>query len=78
MFNAHQRNQVSVKLFLIAVLCNMTPVIACVWCPPDKLFHQAYVNFRRYCMESDRLPVDLHVVLSDILQEAGEYWVHNV
>ncbi|KAI0231409.1 ATP-dependent RNA helicase SUPV3L1, mitochondrial [Lamellibrachia satsuma] len=37
----------------------------------DKLFHQAYVNFRRYCVESDTLPVDLHVILSDILQEAG-------
>lgn len=37
----------------------------------NKLFHQAYISFRRFCVESENLPVDLHVVLSDILQEAG-------
>ncbi|GLV44426.1 Suv3 helicase [Carabus blaptoides fortunei] len=35
------------------------------------LQHQAYVSFRRYCMEAETLPVDLHVVVSDILQGAG-------
>nr|CAD7443941.1 unnamed protein product [Timema bartmani] len=35
------------------------------------LLHQAYVSFRRYCLEADALPVDLHVVISDILQGAG-------
>ncbi len=40
---------------------------------PDRLFHQAYVSFRRFCVESEALPVDLHIVLSDILQEAGNY-----
>ncbi|KAJ8928236.1 hypothetical protein NQ314_019186 [Rhamnusium bicolor] len=33
------------------------------------LQHQAYVSFRRYCLEAQTLPVDLHVVISDILQE---------
>nr|CAD7432714.1 unnamed protein product [Timema monikensis] len=37
----------------------------------DYLLHQAYVSFRRYCLEADALPVDLHVVISDILQGAG-------
>lgn len=37
----------------------------------NNLFHKAYVGFRRFCVESEALPVDLHVVLSDILQEAG-------
>ncbi|XP_049859048.1 ATP-dependent RNA helicase SUV3 homolog, mitochondrial isoform X2 [Schistocerca gregaria] len=35
------------------------------------LLHQAYVNFRQYCVEAATLPVDLHVVISDILQGAG-------
>ncbi|KAF4533159.1 hypothetical protein B566_EDAN001701 [Ephemera danica] len=35
------------------------------------LMHQAYVSFRRYCLEAHALPADLHVVLSDILQGAG-------
>lgn len=35
------------------------------------LQHQAYVSFRRYCLETKSLPVDLHVVISDILHGAG-------
>jgi len=38
-----------------------------------RLFHQAYVGFRRFCIESENLPADLHIVLSDILQDAGLY-----
>lgn len=37
----------------------------------SNLLHQAYVSFRRYCVESCSLPVDLHIVLSDILQGSG-------
>lgn len=37
----------------------------------DYLQHQAYMSFRRYCLEASTLPVDLHVVISDILQGAG-------
>ncbi|EFN89463.1 ATP-dependent RNA helicase SUV3-like protein, mitochondrial [Harpegnathos saltator] len=32
---------------------------------------QAFTNFRQYCLETETLPVDLHIVLSDILQDAG-------
>ncbi|XP_050439291.1 ATP-dependent RNA helicase SUV3 homolog, mitochondrial [Adelges cooleyi] len=35
------------------------------------LQHQAYISFRRFCLEANTLPVDLHVVISDILQGAG-------
>lgn len=35
------------------------------------LQHQAYVSFRRYCLEAETLPVDLHVVVSDIIQGAA-------
>ncbi|CAG9835669.1 unnamed protein product [Diabrotica balteata] len=35
------------------------------------LQHQAYVSFRRYCLEAQNLPADIHVVFSDILQGAG-------
>nr|XP_033799549.1 ATP-dependent RNA helicase SUPV3L1, mitochondrial [Geotrypetes seraphini] len=36
-----------------------------------RLFHQAFVSFRKYVMESDSLSVDLHVILSDICCAAG-------
>jgi len=45
----------------------------CVAAVVDRLFHQAYVGFRRFCVESENLPADLHIVLSDILQDAGLY-----
>nr|CAH7749505.1 unnamed protein product [Callosobruchus chinensis] len=35
------------------------------------LQHQAYVSFRRFCLEAQNLPVDVHVVFSDVLQGAG-------
>lgn len=35
------------------------------------LQHQAFISFRRYCLEAEALPVDLHLVVSDILQGAG-------
>ncbi|XP_043219384.1 ATP-dependent RNA helicase SUV3 homolog, mitochondrial-like [Amphibalanus amphitrite] len=35
------------------------------------LFHQAYVSFRRYCVETAHLPPDLHIIFSDILRDAG-------
>ncbi|KAF5295532.1 hypothetical protein FQR65_LT19881 [Abscondita terminalis] len=33
--------------------------------------HQAYISFRRFCLDAPALPVDLHVVVSDIMQGAG-------
>ncbi|XP_076434854.1 ATP-dependent RNA helicase SUPV3L1, mitochondrial-like [Babylonia areolata] len=36
-----------------------------------KLFHQSYMSFRKFVVESEHLPVDLHIVLSDVLQGAG-------
>ncbi|KAL1449741.1 hypothetical protein WDU94_002221 [Cyamophila willieti] len=35
------------------------------------LQHQAYISFRRFCLEAQSLPVDLHVVMSDVIQGAG-------
>lgn len=35
------------------------------------LQHQVYVSFRKYCLEAETLPADLHVVFSDIIQGAG-------
>uniref|UniRef100_A0A1B6F468 RNA helicase n=1 Tax=Cuerna arida TaxID=1464854 RepID=A0A1B6F468_9HEMI len=32
---------------------------------------QVYVSFRKFCLEAESLPADLHVVFSDILQDAG-------
>ncbi|CAO1442803.1 unnamed protein product [Diamesa hyperborea] len=35
------------------------------------LQQQAFASFRRYCIDAENLPVDLHVIFSDILQGAG-------
>nr|CAG4651622.1 EOG090X01V1 [Triops cancriformis] len=40
------------------------------------LFHQAFLSFRRYCLESTSLPVDVHVTLSDVI--AGASHVDNL
>ncbi|ESO97005.1 hypothetical protein LOTGIDRAFT_115298 [Lottia gigantea] len=37
----------------------------------EKLFHDVYSSFRTFCVKSASLPVDLHVVLSDIIHGAG-------
>jgi hypothetical protein len=36
-----------------------------------RLFQDAYVSFRKFCIQSTVLPVDLHIVLSDIISESG-------
>lgn len=36
----------------------------------DQLLHQAFLSFRRHCLEHD-LPPDLHIIISDIIQ--GRY-----
>ncbi|XP_040293981.1 ATP-dependent RNA helicase SUPV3L1, mitochondrial [Bufo bufo] len=36
-----------------------------------RLFHQAFISFRRYVMETDTLQVDLHIVLNDICCGVG-------
>ncbi|CAH0629021.1 unnamed protein product [Chrysodeixis includens] len=36
----------------------------------DQLLHQAFLSFRRHCLEHD-LPPDLHITISDIIQGAG-------
>lgn len=35
------------------------------------LFHQAFISFRKYCLENDSLPVDLHIIFSDVIAGAG-------
>nr|SVE83520.1 EOG090X01V1 [Daphnia pulex] len=34
------------------------------------IYHQTYLSFRKFCLEDDKLPVDLHVTLSDIIAGA--------
>lgn len=36
-----------------------------------KLFQQAFISFRKFCIESEVLPTDLHIIFSDILQNRG-------
>ncbi|XP_035508285.1 ATP-dependent RNA helicase SUPV3L1, mitochondrial [Morone saxatilis] len=36
-----------------------------------RLFHQAFISFRKYVLEMSVLPADLHIVLSDIRYGAG-------
>ncbi|XP_076624970.1 suv3 RNA helicase [Colletes latitarsis] len=35
------------------------------------LLSTAMISFRKYCLELDSLPVDLHVILNDVIQGAG-------
>ncbi|KAH8414317.1 hypothetical protein KR215_002993 [Drosophila sulfurigaster] len=35
------------------------------------LQQQAFGSFRRYCIEAENLPVDVHIIFSDIMQGAG-------
>lgn len=37
----------------------------------DAIFNSAMGNFRRYCVESETLPTDLHIIISDISRKAG-------
>uniref|UniRef100_A0AAQ6AEX5 ATP-dependent RNA helicase SUPV3L1, mitochondrial n=1 Tax=Amphiprion ocellaris TaxID=80972 RepID=A0AAQ6AEX5_AMPOC len=36
-----------------------------------RLFHQAFISFRKYVLEMTSLPADLHIILSDICCGAG-------
>lgn len=36
-----------------------------------RLFHQAFISFRKYVLEMSALPADLHIILSDICCNAG-------
>ncbi|KAM4744398.1 ATP-dependent RNA helicase SUPV3L1, mitochondrial [Anableps anableps] len=36
-----------------------------------RLFHQAFISFRKYVLEMTSLPADLHIILSDICCNAG-------
>lgn len=36
-----------------------------------RLFHQAFISFRKYALEMSSLPADLHIILSDICSGAG-------
>ena len=38
-----------------------------------RLFQEAYVSFRKFCLQSSSLPVDLHLVLSDVIEGSGEF-----
>uniref|UniRef100_A0A8C1UM42 ATP-dependent RNA helicase SUPV3L1, mitochondrial n=1 Tax=Cyprinus carpio TaxID=7962 RepID=A0A8C1UM42_CYPCA len=38
---------------------------------PPRLFHQAFVSFRRYVLEMNSLNADFHIILSDICCGAG-------
>ncbi|XP_037553410.1 ATP-dependent RNA helicase SUPV3L1, mitochondrial [Nematolebias whitei] len=37
----------------------------------SRLFHQAFINFRKYVLEVASLPADLHIILNDIICSAG-------
>lgn len=41
--------------------------------PPARLFHQAFISFRKYIMESSSVSADLHIILNDICCGAGKY-----
>lgn len=40
------------------------------------LYQQTFISFRKFCLESESLPVDLHIIISDIVQGAGH--IHDI
>ncbi|KAG0711026.1 ATP-dependent RNA helicase SUV3, mitochondrial [Chionoecetes opilio] len=37
---------------------------------------KTFISFRKFCLESESLPVDLHIIISDIIQGAGH--IHDI
>jgi hypothetical protein len=37
------------------------------------MFTEAVTSFRQYCLQSNSLPTDLHIKLSDIIKKAGKF-----
>lgn len=50
----------------------MTSLVFCSY--PARLFHQAFISFRKFVLEMTSLPADLHIILSDICYGAGSYF----
>ncbi|XP_050723777.1 ATP-dependent RNA helicase SUV3 homolog, mitochondrial-like [Eriocheir sinensis] len=40
------------------------------------LYQQTFISFRKFCLESESLPVDLHIIISDVVQGAGH--IHDI
>ncbi|XP_013788263.1 ATP-dependent RNA helicase SUV3 homolog, mitochondrial-like [Limulus polyphemus] len=37
----------------------------------NRLFEQAFISFRKFCMDSENLPTDLHIIVSDVIHGSG-------
>uniref|UniRef100_A0A8C2WXE3 ATP-dependent RNA helicase SUPV3L1, mitochondrial n=1 Tax=Cyclopterus lumpus TaxID=8103 RepID=A0A8C2WXE3_CYCLU len=48
-------------------LCLIMSICVCA----ARLFHQAFISFRKFVLEVTSLPADLHIILSDICSGAG-------
>ncbi len=44
----------------------------------DYLYHQAYISFRKFCMDVNHLPTDLYVLFSDILKYVLKFLFYRV
>ena len=53
--------------FMCVCVCVCVYVCVCT----ARLFHQAFISFRKYVLEMTALPADLHIILSDICFGAG-------
>lgn len=66
--NTHSSSKVYYKVqSLRGETCS--PFILCLCAA--RLFHQAFISFRKYTLEMASLPADLHIILSDICCGAG-------
>ncbi|XP_017892243.1 ATP-dependent RNA helicase SUV3 homolog, mitochondrial isoform X2 [Ceratina calcarata] len=64
------------KRVIIQILCNFAnkntvKELSTKHGLDDAIFNTAMGNFRKYCVDSNSLPPDLHIVLSDIINGAG-------
>uniref|UniRef100_A0A7N6FDJ2 ATP-dependent RNA helicase SUPV3L1, mitochondrial n=1 Tax=Anabas testudineus TaxID=64144 RepID=A0A7N6FDJ2_ANATE len=58
-----------VSIFFDSHFIQLFTLYVCVCAA--RLFHQAFISFRKYVLEMASLPADLHIILSDICCGAG-------
>lgn len=51
---------------------KLSPAYCAFVFPAARLFHQAFISFRNYIMQSHSLDVDIHIILNDICFSAGK------
>lgn len=65
------RKPVKILTSVISAVTWWLIFIVCLCVYAARLFHQAFISFRKYVLEMKSLAADLHIILSDICCGAG-------